>query len=198
MILFLTHLLTTGDAFSNESPWLNKPEVPTLNTNTETIEHTPPVYWATKAAVAVPANASEDVMTIGPAMGIFMDKNNAMGMRIIYMDSPPENPLAEYTPKVSMAWGPVVDWQYLFQPNSGFSFYTQASVGFVYGEPDNANENNVVLPIIEGGFGARLSRRTSKGGRFFFSPELGFVPGAVAPYMSASFGYIAPARTERY
>ena len=116
-------ILTTLFAFNaladaQGSDPIENPAASQPNRNEAIIEYTPPIYWGTKAAVAVPANASEDVFTIGPSMGILLDNNNAMGMRVIYMDSPPDNPLAENTPTINMAWGPVVDWQYLFQPFS--------------------------------------------------------------------------------
>ena len=76
--------------------------------------------------------------------------------------------------------------------NRGFSFFTQVSLGYVYGTPESETEKNVVLPILEGGFGARISRKTRSGGLLYLSPELGFVPGAMAPYSSISVGYVLP------
>ena len=157
---------------------------------------TPPVYFAARAAMAVPANANGDVLTAGPALGVELDEMNTLGIRVIYMKDPPDNPLASDTPAVPWAWGPVIDWQHHFQPNSAFNFYTNVSVGYVYGVPetgsDGQEENNVILPILEGGVGVRLSKMTAKGNRIFLSPELGFVPGAVAPYASMTVGIIRP------
>jgi hypothetical protein len=159
---------------------------------------TPPVYFSVRGAVAVPANANGDVKTAGFALGVELDEMNTMGLRVIYMDDPPDNPLATSTPHLPWAWGPVLDWQHHFQPNSAFNFYTNVSLGYVYGVPNTetsgVEEDNVILPIIEGGVGVRLSKQTDKGSRLFVSPELGFVPGAVAPYASVSLGVIRPAR----
>ena len=59
-------------------------------------------------------------------------------------------------------------------------------------ESENLDTDNVILPILEGGFGIRLSRMTNDGSLVFVSPELGFVPGAVAPYTAVSIGVIRP------
>ena len=157
---------------------------------------TPPIYFAARTAVAVPANANGDVVTVGPSLGIALDERNTMGLRVIYMDDPPANPLATSTPEIPWAWGPVVDWHHHFQPHSTFSFYTSVSLGYVYGVPEEdseaADEDNVILPILEGGLGVRLSKQTANGNRLFLSPELGFVPGAVAPYAAISVGFSRP------
>ena len=159
---------------------------------------TPPIYFAARAALAVPANANGDVLTAGPSLGVQLDEMNTLGIRVIYMKDPPDNPLASDTPSVPWAWGPVIDWQHHFQPNSAFNFYTNVSLGYVYGVPESGSsdseENNVILPILEGGVGVRLSKMTSNGNRIFMSPELGFVPGAVAPYAALSIGVLQPAK----
>ena len=153
---------------------------------------TPPIYFAMRGAVAVPNSAHGAVSTGGLAMGVELDSMNSLGLRVIYMDDPPDNPLASYTPEVPWAWGPVLDWQHNFLPDSGFSFYSNVSFGYVYGVPNDKTADNVILPILEGGLGIRLSRRTEKGGLLYVSPELGFVPGAVAPYTAISIGMVRP------
>jgi hypothetical protein len=153
---------------------------------------TPPVYLAIRGAVAVPNSANGAVSTGGVALGVVLDSMNSLGLRVIYMDSPPDNPLASYTPEIPWAWGPVLDWQHNFLPDSGFSFYSNISLGYVYGVPNDKTANNVILPILEGGVGIRMSRQTPNGGLLYVSPELGFVPGAVAPYTALSVGMIMP------
>ena len=155
---------------------------------------TPPIYVVGRAAAAVPANANGDVLTGGFGLGVETNESNSLGLRIIYMHDPPDNPLAAETPEIPAAWGPVVDWQYFFQPWSTVSFYTNVSFGYVYGVPKDGVSDNVILPIIEGGLGIRLTKQNADGGRIFVSPELGFVPGAVAPYFAVTFGTVRPAR----
>ena len=150
---------------------------------------TPPIYISARGAVAVPANANGDVKTGGLALGVELDSMNTMGLRVIYMDDPPDNPLANSTPSIPWAWGPVIDWQHHFQPNSAVGFYTNVSLGYVYGVPDDQPDaDNVILPILEGGLGIRLSKLSQNGSRMFFCPELGFVPGLNAPYAALNFG----------
>ena len=170
----------------------------------------PPVYIAARGGIAVPANTNGDVKTAGVAFGVMMDELNSLGLRAIYMQDPPSNPLSDVQTELPTAWGPVVDWQHHFQPESTFSFFTNVSLGFVYGVPctdtatigcddpdlvvdeDSDEAANVILPILEGGVGVRLSRSTANGGQVYISPEMGFVPGAVAPYAAISLGVLLP------
>ncbi len=154
-----------------------------------------PVYTSVRAGMAVPATAHGDVLTGGLGLGVELEPENTLGLRVIYMHAPPENPLAVNTPDVPWAWGPVIDWRHFFGRTSSINFYTSVSIGYVYGVPENEHADNVVLPIVEGGFGARLSRTTSSGARIFISPELGVVPAALAPYSAVTVGVIGPRRS---
>ena len=181
MLHFALTLVASGSVALAESP-----SIP------EHLE-TPPIYFGTRIAAAVPANANGDVQTYGIAMGAQVNEYNSLGLRVIYMDDPPDNPLATSTPEIPYAWGPVVDWQHHFQPQSSMSFYTNVSLGYVYGVPAGVEDaDNVILPILEGGFGIRLSRLNRDGSMTYLSPEIGFVPGAVAPYAALSVGIIRP------
>ena len=88
-------------------------------------------------------------------------------------------------------------------PRQRISFYTNVSVGFIYGTPSKTKNvgfektygqkpQNLVLPIIEGGMGLRvLSKRLNRNNmRAFLSTEVGLVPGAMAPYAAISFGFL--------
>ena len=166
--------------------------------STATVESAPlgsaPIYVQGRSSIAVPARSNGDIVVAGAGMGVVIDDTQQVGMRFIYMHRPPANPLAHDTPAVPWAWGPVLDWQVTFQPDSRASIYLAASLGFVYGVPDDTTADNVILPILEGGLGLRLSHKLRGGEKLFVAPELGFVPGAIAPYAALNFGVVLPGR----
>ena len=173
-----------------------------------------PIYLISRGSVAVPTGADHDVLSVGAGFGVVMNpkfnggKNakkwgHNIGLRFIWVPEPPENPLKDYQAAVDWAWGPVVDWMAIASPRKRISFFTNISVGFIYGEPSKTkNQNfeanfgeapkNVVLPIIEGGVGIRLLSRRIAGSktRAFIAPEIGVVPGASAPYAAVSVGFL--------
>lgn len=153
-----------------------------------------PIYIQTRGSLAVPSAAHGDVAVAGVALGILVDEDgrNALGLRFSYMDDPPESPFARDTPPLPSAWGPVVDWTFVSQPQRRASFYFSGSVGYVYGTPADDTYDNVILPIVEGGVGLRFSRRAADGTIWFVSPELGLVPGALAPLTALNLGVILP------
>ena len=175
------------------------PVAPTGSTGTvSTAEFVPlastPIYLQGRSSVAVPARSNGDIIVAGAGMGVVVDETQQVGMRFIYMHRPPANPLAEDTPAVPWAWGPVLDWQVTFQPESRAGLYVAASLGFVYGVPSDTSADNVILPILEGGVGLRLSHKLRTGTKLYMAPELGFVPGALAPYAALNVGMVLPGR----
>jgi hypothetical protein len=173
-----------------------------------------PIYIIARASLAVPVDADHDILAIGSGFGVVKNPDytnlreakgwgHNIGMRFIWVPEPPSNPLSEYEANVDWAWGPVVDWMSIASPRQRVSFYTSVSLGFIYGTPSKTNNEgfeetygvkpkNVVLPIIEGGVGLRvLSKRlNSNNMRAFICTEVGFVPGAIAPYAALSVGLL--------
>jgi hypothetical protein len=166
--------------------------VSTAYAKTQSLD-SPSVYVGTRGSIAVPANGNGDAITGGLAVGTMLNENNSLGLRTIYMDNPPSNPFTEDSAEIPYAWGPVVDWTYHFYPDRTLNFYTSTSIGYVYGVPTDKKSNNIILPIVEGGLGMRFSKNLRNGNRLYISPELGFVPGATAPYTAISIGMIRPA-----
>ena len=159
-----------------------------------------PLYVGLRSSVAVPADGNGMAYSGGLALGTQLNEKNFVGMRGIYMDSPPKNPIAPLADGVTLdvAYGPVLDWQHVFKPNASTSFYTNTSAGFIFGTPtevpgstaDAPEEDlrNVILPVLEFGVGMRLARQTSSGNLLYVSPEFGVVPGALAPYAAVNVG----------
>ncbi len=161
---------------------------------------TVPIYVATRGALAVPAAAHGDVAVGGLSLGILTDEagRNAIGLRVSYMDAPPESPFARDTPPLPYAWGPVVDWTLVTRPQQRASFFFSASAGYVYGTPEEESHDNLILPILEGGVGLRFSKRLREGQLLYVAPELGFVPGAVAPLTALNVGFIFPSSSSAW
>ena len=153
-----------------------------------------PIYVSARGALAVPAGGKGQIPAGGLGVGVELDNGHTFGMRAIYMDSPPPNPISAINREVAWAWGPILDYQFHMDNDRRLNFYPSLSLGFVYSAEDG--ERNVILPIFEAGFGARLVRKTSNGDRLFIQPELGVVPGALAPYTSLSVGMIFGGRED--
>ena len=155
-----------------------------------------PIYVQAWGSLAVPAQTNGDVTSGGLSIGILTSDKQAFGMRFIYMDDPPANPLGQNI-ALPFAWGPVVDWTYMASPEQRASIFTTLSAGYVYGVPEDTTASNVILPILEGGVGLRFSRRTDDGKILYVAPEIGFVPGAVAPMSALNLGIILPGGKSR-
>lgn len=153
-----------------------------------------PITMSARVSNAVPAAGHGSVTSAGVGVGVMPSDRNALGLRVIAINNPPDNPFAVDTPEVPWAWGPVLDWQHYFQPHDRASVYTSFSLGYVYGTPHDEEANNVILPILEGGIGLRFAWATANNGAFAVSPELGVVPGALAPYAALNFSFIVPDR----
>ena len=163
-----------------------------------------PIYSFGRVSMAVPTTADDHVGTIGAGFGMqFLPHeqngtSNNVGLRLIWVPDGPRNPLDSDAIDIGSSWGTVIDWQHIFSPARRMSFYTNIGFGFMYGEPTDAERRaypeqkltNVVVPILEGGLGLRVVSRAlgTGGGRVFFAPEVGFVPGINAPYAGLKFG----------
>ena len=159
---------------------------------------TRPMYMAVRGSIAVPPNTNGDVKSAGVGFGVDISEptnstSYLVGMRVIYIPEPPENPLTTENPDVSNAWGPVFDGTVVFDAQQRLAFYLTGALGFVYGVPEDPEAgNNVILPILNMGFGGQLSKTLSSGSRLFTCYELGLVPGAAAPYTAVSMGVLLP------
>ncbi|MFT5583000.1 MAG: hypothetical protein ACI9VR_000577 [Cognaticolwellia sp.] len=152
-----------------------------------------PIYVSARGALAVPANGLGQIKVGGLGVGVELDNGHTFGMRAIYMDSPPKNPISNNR-EVAWAWGPVLDYQFHLDNDRRLNFYPSMALGFVYSAEKDME--NVILPIFEVGFGARLVKKTSNGDRLFIQPELGVVPGALAPYTSLTVGMMFGAKED--
>ena len=155
------------------------------------------MYIMSRVSVAVPAGESRDVKTAGVGFGVEMeneDNDNSVlvGMRAVYIPDPPDSPLSDSNPDVAQAWGPVFDGTVVFESDETLAFFLTGAAGFVYGVPEDttAGETNVILPLLNAGFGGRIAKEMQTGTKLFVNYEIGLVPGAMAPYTALSLGTI--------
>ena len=148
-----------------------------------------PMFVGGRTSIAV-ATGRGSVFSVGGTIGIDLDEEGrtACGMRFIYIQNPPENPFAEYTPEVPRAWGPVMDLYFFPKPKARIAPYFSASAGFVYGVPNDEEENNVILPIVELAVGMRYQGSLSDKDTFYIGPDMGIVPELWMPFVGLNFG----------
>lgn len=107
--------------------------------------------------------------------------NTALGLRVTYMYNPP-SVFGRETPP--WAIGPLIDGRVFIRANRATEIYPVVAAGFVFGVDDETQEN-IVLPLITAGLGARIKPSDSS---VYFAPEIG-VTNAVVPYMGLAVGY---------
>jgi hypothetical protein len=152
-----------------------------------------PIYVSARGSLAVPSGGLGQSPAGGLGVGVELDNGHTFGMRAIFMSNPPPNPISN-SRDIKNAWGPVLDYQFHIDNTRRLNFYPTLALGFVYSAEEG--EENVILPIFEAGFGARLTKKTSNGDRLFIQPELGVVPGALAPYTSVTVGMLFGAKDQ--
>jgi hypothetical protein len=159
------------------------------------------LYFLGKFSVTIPSESTDTITSSSVGIGSFSDSGkSAYGLRLIWAPNPPSNPLSSGDAvKVDSAWGPVFDYRYLINPQSGMVFYAATSLGFVYGVPSDESilkseaegrekPSNQILPILEFGIGLMITKKLDNNSELFISPEFGIIPGIGAPYASLSVG----------
>ena len=162
-----------------------------------------PLYLSSRATLVIPQNASSDALAMGVGFGLADETGNFFGLRAIWIPDPPRDFLSSRSKEIKSAWGPVLEWHNLFSINGRLSFFSNVAGGFIYGTPqtnpsdqtqksetreESTLEKNLLLPIIELGFGLRLTSRRVGDYRVFIAPELGYIFTGQSPYASLSIG----------
>ena len=195
--------LTSPRAQSVPQPMPSSP-TPPPSQNQKQDEASLPIYVSTRFTLVIPKEATTDALAMGLGFGLADSNGNFFGLRAVWIPDPPQDFLSDQSNRIQSAWGPLLEWHNLFSVNGRLSFFSNVAGGFVYGVPqeDQANqmdksslmssntprEKNLILPIIELGFGLRLSSKKVGDYRLFFAPELGYVFTGKSPYASVSIG----------
>lgn len=190
MLTFALLAALTPDAHAAERE--TPAETPEATTEAPASVHQRPMYVSSRASMAVPLGGQGDARTAGLGFGVDFENGHQLGMRAIWLPDPPATPLFDVADGVEHAWGPVLDWRFHLLDESTLSPFFAGSAGFVFGAASGERGQNLVLPILEGGAGLRLSKSTRSGARLFAAPEIGVVPAALAPYAALNLGVVLP------
>ena len=144
-------------------------------------------YVDLRGSMAVPAGARGFAYVGSVGIGAEWEGGGSLGVRFLGMADPPSTMFSNNP--APYAGGPVMDFRKHIYVSEDFDLYPTASAGFVI-TVDEPTGRNVVLPIMETGFGVRKTFGDPDGARFAVAPEAGFVPFILAPYGSVTFSTI--------
>lgn len=146
-------------------------------------------YFGARTGVAVPAGATSLAPSAGVELGVSPDFGFGFGLHVLWMNHPPGAPVFGIPPG-DYGFGALADIRFNFPTIEPLTLYPSLSLGFLAG-PGSSDGKNVVLPLINPGFGAKV-----KFGNFFSSFEFGFA-GFSIPFVTLGFGYEGDRRKER-
>jgi hypothetical protein len=111
-------------------------------------------FVGARGGVAVPPGGDGMAQTVGMELGVAAEQGVGFGLHLIGMRNPPAVE-ALNIPKTSYALGAAADIRFYFQTVEPLTLYPTLSFGFV-GGAGQRDGKNVVLPLINPGFGARM------------------------------------------
>ena len=172
-----------GEARSVHAKLVDKYEEPETWTNRSNF------YVGVRGGIAVPAGATSLAPSAGLELGVAPDFGFGFGLHVIWMNHPPGAP-AFGIPPGEFGFGALADIRFNFPTIEPLTLYPSLSIGFLAG-PATGDGRNMVLPLVNPGFGAKV-----KLGNFYGSFEFGFA-GFTIPYVTVGFGYEGDRRKER-
>lgn len=111
-------------------------------------------FGGIRGGLAVPPGGTGMAPTGGLELGVSAKKGVGFGLHVLGMNNPPRiDPLG--IPKTSWGFGAAADVRFYFQTVEPLTLYPTFSVGFLGGTDQNTG-TNVVLPLFNPGFGARV------------------------------------------
>lgn len=111
-------------------------------------------FSGVRGGVAIPPGGDGLASTLGLELGVSAKQGVGFGLHLIGMQNPPAVvPLG--IPKTNYAFGAAADLRFYIQTVEPLTLYPTLSLGFVGGTA-NTTGRNVVLPLINPGFGARV------------------------------------------
>ncbi len=126
---------------------------------------------------------------LGLELGVAAAKGIGFGLHLLSMGNPPEVP-AFRIPKAEWGLGAMADVRMYFQSIEPLTLYATVSAGFLAGpgaEGSTSPGRNVVLPLFNPGFGARVRLTDSVYTAFEFG-----IAGFQIPFIALSFGMEPP------
>jgi hypothetical protein len=146
-------------------------------------------FVGTRASVAVPPGGDGLARIGGLELGVSAKNGVGFGLHLVGMQNPP----TPFGPSnIGWGFGAAADIRGYFQTVDPLTLYPTFSLGFLAGY-DDANHRNVVMPMVNPGFGARL-----KFDSVYVALEIGAASFFI-PFVALSFGFEPePARAHRH
>lgn len=153
--------------------------------------------WATNArffmgfrgGVAIPPGGTGVAPTVALELGVSAPKGLGFGLHLLGMANPPAIRQLNI-PKADYGLGALADVRMYFQSVDPLTLYATLSGGFVAG-PGTDTNTNVVLPLLNPGFGARVKVADTAYVAFEFG-----MAGFFIPFITLSAGW-EPERRQR-
>ncbi len=134
-----------------------------------------------RSGVGIPPGGIGISPTMGVELGVAAPKGVGFGLHFFGAGNPPAV-RALNTPPADWAVGAELDMRFYFQTVEPLTLYPTFSVGFMAG-PAKETRENVVLPMLNPGFGARV-----KLGNLYASFEFGLASFTV-PFLNCGLGW---------
>jgi hypothetical protein len=146
-------------------------------------------FVGARTGVAIPPNSTGVAPMLGLELGVSAQKGLGFGLHLLGMGNPPEVP-AFGIPKAKWGLGALADVRMYFQSIEPLKLYATLSAGFLAGpgaEGTPQAGRNVVLPLLNPGFGARVRLTDTVYTAFEFG-----LAGFQIPFIALSFGMEPP------
>lgn len=146
-------------------------------------------FMGARAGVAIPPGGTGVAPTVALELGVSAPKGLGFGLHILGMANPPAIRQLNI-PKADYGIGALADVRMYFQSVEPLTLYATLSGGFVAG-PGTTTNTNVVLPLLNPGFGARVKVADTAYVAFEFG-----MAGFFIPFITLSAGW-EPERRQR-
>lgn len=142
-------------------------------------------FGGIRTGVGIPPGGRGVAPTMGFELGVAAERGFGFGLHLLSMLNPPSVP-ALNIPRASYGIGAAADLRLYFQSIEPLTLYGTLSAGFLAG-PSAETGVNVVLPMLNPGFGARVKVTDTAYVAFEFGAAGGFIP-----FVNLSLGWEPP------
>lgn len=137
-------------------------------------------FVGARGGLGVPPSGDGLAPTTGVEVGVAADSGLGLGLHFVTTFNPPDAPTLGIR-KAAWAMGAAADLRWYFQTVKPLTLYPTVSVGFLAGP--GADGRNVVLPMLNPGFGARVRL-----GNVYTAFEFGLMSFQV-PFVALAIGF---------
>lgn len=155
--------------------------VPTLANDDPAWADTARFFAGVRTGVGVPPGGTGVAPTLGFEIGVSAPKGFGFGLHLLGMANPP-SVAALNIPKATWGMGAMADLRMYFQTVEPLTLYATLAGGFLAGPGESGQ--NVVLPLINPGFGARVKFTD----QMYVAFEFG-AAGFYIPFVNLSVGW---------